>query len=106
MAENIVQTTEQNVGAGSGDEGRSLLGDAWRELRGNWVFWVASGLILIVVLMAAFPGLFTRVDPTYCDLSRARQGPSAEAWFGYNLQGCDVFARTIHGARSSVLVAL
>lgn len=84
----------------------SLWGDAWRELRANWVFWVAAVMIGVVVLMAVAPTLFTRTDPTFCDLRLSRQPPSGEAWFGYDLQGCDVFARTIHGARSSVLVGL
>ena len=30
--------------------------------------------------------------------------PSAEHWFGFDKQGCDVYARVIYGARSSVLV--
>ena len=110
MAEHLTESTDAvaagaPTAAGSSPQ-RSLWGDAWHSLRTNWVFWVAAVLILTIVVMAAFPGLFTRADPTYCELSRARQGPSAEAWFGYNLQGCDVFARTIHGARASVLVGL
>jgi peptide/nickel transport system permease protein/oligopeptide transport system permease protein len=32
--------------------------------------------------------------------------PSGDAWFGYDFQGCDVFARTVHGARSSILVGV
>ncbi len=39
---------------------RSLAGDAWFDLRRNPIFWVASVLVLVVVLMAVFPGLFTR----------------------------------------------
>ena len=56
--------------------------------------------------MAAFPTLFTRADPEYCILSNARQAPSAAHLFGTDIQGCDVYARTIHGARASILVGL
>lgn len=85
---------------------RSLGRDAWDELRRNPVFIVSAALLAILVLIAAFPGLFTSVDPTRCDLNFSRQGPSAHAWFGYDVQGCDIFARTIHGARASILVGV
>ena len=53
-----------------------------------------------------FPQLFTNKDPYFADLRLARQPPSAEAWFGYDTQGYDVYARTIYGARSSILVGV
>lgn len=85
---------------------RSLFGDAWRDLRRNPIFWVSAALILLLGVMAAFPSLFTSVNPTDCNLSRSFQAPNDKAWFGYNLQGCDVYARTIYGARASILVGL
>jgi len=57
-------------------------------------------------VMAAFPQLFTNKDPYFADLRLARRPPSSEAWFGYDAQGYDVYARTIYGARSSILVGL
>jgi oligopeptide transport system permease protein len=57
-------------------------------------------------LMAIFPQLFTSKDPTFADLSKARQTPSADAWFGYDAQGYDVYARTVYGARASVSVGI
>jgi len=87
--------------------GRTLAGDAWETLRSSWVFWSSCTLILILVVMAAFPGIFTHgVDPASCLAQRARLAPSAEHWFGYDVQGCDVFARTIYGARASIVVGL
>ena len=53
--------------------------------------------------MAAFPGLFTSADPSFCQLSRQHAGPSGSAIFGYDFQGCDVYARTIYGARNSLV---
>ena len=85
---------------------RSLSRDAWRDLRGNTIFVVSAVVIFILVLMAAFPGWFTAKSPTYCDLNLSRGGPSSEAWFGYDVQGCDVYARTIYGARASILVGV
>ncbi|GAA2180901.1 ABC transporter permease [Brooklawnia cerclae] len=89
---------------------RSLGRDAWDDLRKRPAFWVSSALIVIMVLMAAAPTLFTffspQPDPTYADLSKARQTPSAQAWFGYDGQGYDVYSRTIFGARASILVGV
>lgn len=92
---------------GGGQQARSLWSDAWRELRGNPIFWISAGLILIILLMAIAPQLFTQTDPNFADLRRAREAPSFDkAWFGMDSQGYDVYARTIHGARSSLIVGL
>ncbi len=85
---------------------RSLTSDALHDLRRNPVFIISAVIIVILVVMAIFPGLFTNKDPSFCDLNLSRQGPSADAWFGYDVQGCDVYARTIYGARASILVGL
>ncbi|HPZ49398.1 MAG TPA: ABC transporter permease [Propionibacteriaceae bacterium] len=91
---------------GDGEPVRTLWSDAWREMRHRPLFWVALALILLVVTMAAFPSLFTARDPLYCQLSDSRLPPSAEHIFGTDTQGCDVYARTIYGARASVLVGV
>jgi len=85
---------------------RSLAGDAWYDLRRNWIFWAAAVLVVLVVVMAAFPTLFTSADPKACALSRQHHGPTGSAFFGYDFQGCDVYARTIYGARNSVLIGM
>src|SRR6266511_956583 len=79
---------------------------AWRALRRRPVFWIAVGILALILAMAALPSAFTSVDPTDCTLDRSMAVPSGTAWFGYDFQGCDVFARTVHGARSSILVGL
>lgn len=96
------------------DRPRGLWSDAWRTLRRKPLFIASAVLILIYVLMAAFPSLFTSVDPTYSDLSRNLEPPIWGNWFqsgvdgqfGYDIQGRDVFSRTIYGARASVVVGL
>lgn len=86
--------------------GASLWGDAWRELRSRPVFVISAILIFVLVLMAAWPGLFTSIDPRQCSLSNSLLRPSAEHWFGTDLQGCDYYARTVHGARISITIGL
>ena len=87
---------------------RSLSGDAWNDLRRSYVFWLASSLVLLMVLIAAFPGLFSSVDArtAACSLTDSMRAPSADHWFGFDKQGCDVYSRVIYGARSSVLVGI
>ena len=70
------------------------------------MFWFSVVLIALLVLMALLPQLFTRTDPYLCDLAAARRAPSGAHWFGTDVQGCDIYARTIFGARSSILVGL
>ena len=80
--------------------------DAWSQLRTRPRFIVAAALIALVLLVAAFPGLFTGIDPHYADPNQSLLGPSAQHLFGTDLQGHDVYARTVYGARASVAVGL
>jgi oligopeptide transport system permease protein len=87
--------------------GKSLWASAWGELRRSPLFWIAAALILLFVVMAAFPQLFTSTDPASADLAKAREKPSLSGgFFGYDSQGYDVYARTIYGARASILVGI
>ncbi len=85
---------------------RSLAGDAWLDLRSSKVFWIAAVLVVVILLMAAWPSLFTSADPLSCELSRKNAGASGGAFFGYDFQGCDVYAKTVYGARDSILVGV
>ncbi|OBF51866.1 peptide ABC transporter permease [Mycobacterium sp. 852002-53434_SCH5985345] len=80
--------------------------DTWRGLRGRPKFVVAGLLILFIVAVAMFPALFTGADPTYADPGQSLLPPSRAHWFGTDLQGHDVYARTVYGARASVTVGL
>jgi len=83
-----------------------LWSDAWYELRHSPLFIVAAILILLVIALSLFPGLFTTQNPLDCSLSRSLQTPSAGHWFGTDLQGCDYYSRVIYGTRNSVAVGL
>ncbi|WP_369807387.1 ABC transporter permease [Mycobacterium sp. E3305] len=80
--------------------------DTWRGLRGRPKFVFAGLLILFIVAVATFPALFTGADPSYADPSQSLLPPSGAHWFGTDLQGHDVYARTVYGARASVTVGL
>lgn len=85
---------------------RGLLGDAWIDLRRKPLFWISATIILVFLVMAAFPWLFTSGDAVNGSLDRSRVEPSSAAWFGYDVQGRDVYARVIYGARASIVVAV
>jgi oligopeptide transport system permease protein len=84
----------------------SLTADAWRELRRSPLFIVSTALIVIMVLMAAVPQLFTRQDPRVCDLANSRKGPEPGHWFGFDIQGCDYYSNVIYGARPSITIGI
>lgn len=94
------------IGGDAPDRARSLASDAWHDLRRRPLFLISTALIAFLLVLAAFPQLFTSVDPSAGDLARSRQPPSAQAWFGYDLLGRDVYARTIYGTRVSIVVGV
>jgi peptide/nickel transport system permease protein/oligopeptide transport system permease protein len=97
--------TTRNATRGPGKP-RSLAADAWHDLRHNKIFWAAGVLVALVLLMAIWPSLFTSADPRQCILGRAHHGADEKALLGYDFQGCNVYARTVYGARDSIVVGV
>lgn len=83
---------------------RSLWQEAFHNLVRNPIFIISTVLILFILVVAAFPTLFTSQDPTYGDLASSAQPPSDEHPLGTTKQGYDVWARVVHGTRNSVTV--
>ncbi|WP_084028592.1 ABC transporter permease [Corynebacterium sp. NML98-0116] len=106
----IAETDETGLGAVDAVQDESAptsqWGEAWRALRRRPLFWVSALLILFAILLALVPGLFTSVDPRECMLSRSLGAPESGHPFGFDRQGCDIYARTIYGARASVTVGV
>ena len=92
--------------AGDVNEERSLASDAWRAMRRNPMFWISAAMIVVFVLMAAWPSLFTSTDPREAILAESRSRPGDGTLFGRDIQGYDIYARCIYGARASILVGL
>ncbi|MFJ1458705.1 ABC transporter permease [Nocardia sp. N2S4-5] len=84
----------------------SVWRDAWRQLRRNPIFVIAAVLILLVLLVVVWPGLFTDQDPRYCSGDFSMEPPGGGHPFGFDKQGCDIFARTVYGARASVVTGV
>lgn len=92
-------------GAGGGRRA-SLWSDAWRQCRTRPLFWLCATIISVLIVAAIFPSLFTNADPNACSLTRSQLRPSADAWFGTDVQGCDYFARVVYGTRVSISVGV
>lgn len=88
----------------------SLWSDAWEALRRKPTFLISAFLILFMAFIAAVPGpvagLFGHGDPRRCNIAFSGKPPSAGHPFGYDLQGCDLYANVIYGARPSILIGL
>ncbi|MEV7087265.1 ABC transporter permease [Streptomyces sp. NPDC093085] len=105
-------TANGNGNGGSTEKPRSLWGDAWSDLRRNPYFVVSAVLIVILLTITAFPGLFTGADPIAADLknhflTKPELGKLfSDGWLGYDAQGRSVYARLIYGTRASVVVGI
>lgn len=106
----VAETDETGLGAvdAVADESApsSMWGEAWRQLRRRPLFWVSAALIFSAVLLALVPQLFTSTDPAMCELGKSLGSPSSGHPFGFDRQGCDIYARMIYGARASVSVGV
>ncbi|MCQ8834810.1 ABC transporter permease [Streptomyces malaysiensis] len=91
---------------------RSLWGDAWFELRHRPLFWISAVLLVLLLAIAAFPGLFTSAEPRNGDLTnhfltKPELTHFFQAdWFGYDGQGRSIYARVIYGTRASIMVGV
>ncbi|WP_455358650.1 ABC transporter permease [Streptomyces sp. SYSU K21746] len=92
--------------AGSGEKARSLWSDAWRDLRRNPIFIISGLIIVFLVIISIRPSLIASGNPLSCDLAKAQEGSQPGHPFGFNGQGCDVYTRTVYGARTSVTVGV
>ncbi|WP_129306859.1 ABC transporter permease [Streptomyces sp. L2] len=93
-------------GTGPAEKPRSLWSDAWRDLRRNPVFLISALVILFLVFISLWPSAITSGSPLTCDLAKAQQGSQPGHPFGFDGQGCDVYTRTVYGARASVAVGV
>ncbi|HEX2130240.1 MAG TPA: ABC transporter permease [Actinophytocola sp.] len=91
---------------GRKERNRSLWADARHDLVRNPMFIVSSLIVLAVLTMTIAPSLWTDTNPKACDLTLSKQAPSAGHPFGRTLQGCDLYAQVIYGARPSVVIAV
>jgi peptide/nickel transport system permease protein len=66
----------------------------------------ASAFLLVLVVAAVAPALFTSADPIQTQVLQALRAPSIEHPFGTDQTGRDVFARVVYGARYSLAIGV
>ncbi len=84
----------------------NLWRDAWSDLRKRPMFWISLAVVLVILVMAVWPTLFTHTAPDSCELSNSNKGTEAGHPLGFTFQGCDIYSRIVHGAGTSVSVGL
>ncbi|CAM5390511.1 Peptide/nickel transport system permease protein/oligopeptide transport system permease protein OS=Streptomyces violarus OX=67380 GN=FHS41_002446 PE=3 SV=1 [Streptomyces violarus] len=69
-------------------------------------------LIVFLLVMSLWPGLFTSASPRDADLAKHYLGKPnwghffAPDWLGYDVQGRSIYARVVYGARASITVGV
>ena len=67
-------------------------------------------LVLLISIMAIAPALFAgwfgHGDPHDCTLTDSGKPPQSGHPFGFDIQGCDLYANVVYGTRTSLSIAL
>lgn len=83
---------------------KSLPREILRFVQRDPSYAMGLGLMMLIVLVALVPQIFTARSPTAIDTAAALRPPGAEHWFGTDDVGRDIFARTIHGTRITLSI--
>ncbi|MDQ1210779.1 ABC transporter permease [Pantoea anthophila] len=68
--------------------------------------WLAALVMVLALLAALFPALFTQANPLEGTVGAQRLAPQAGHWLGTDQLGRDLFARIIYGASASLSAAV
>ncbi len=72
----------------------------------NKLAMISLAFMIVIALLAIFAPLLTKADITRIDYMAMNAAPSSEHWFGTDTNGRDVFARTLYGGRTSLLIGV
>jgi len=75
-----------------------------RVLRKNPNLLIGLIVLIFFTLLCGFAQFWERIDPLMLDPDDRIQGPSWKHWFGTDNAGRDIYSRTLHGGRVSLLV--
>lgn len=98
--------SEMLIDLANAPKGRSLWMTAFARLRRNKAAVTAAILLMIIMLSAIFASIIAQhpLDEVYFD--HIEEAPSALHWFGTDINGRDLFVRTLHGAQISLSVGI
>ena len=80
------------------------LWQGWADLRGNTLAMIGLGLIVALLLMAAFAPLLATHDPNVQNLNTRLLPPGVGHWLGTDELGRDVWSRLVFGSRVTLYV--
>ena len=83
-----------------------MRGSLLHLLRRDARAWIGVIVVVAMVLAAIAAPLIAGHDPVRIDLANQLRPPSGEHWLGTDIQGRDVWARLVFGARVSLAVGL
>jgi ABC-type dipeptide/oligopeptide/nickel transport system permease subunit len=83
-----------------------VIAEIWARLRRDTRARIGFVVVALLLLMALLAPVLARHDPIRVDLVRQFEAPSLEHWMGTDVQGRDVWARLVYGARVSLAVGL
>lgn len=75
-------------------------------MRASRLSGVAAAWLVLVLLAAVFASWLPIQNPLVQNLDNMLAPPSLQHWFGADSLGRDVFARTLHGLRITIIVSL
>ncbi|MFN3672559.1 MAG: nickel transporter permease [Bosea sp. (in: a-proteobacteria)] len=78
----------------------------WLAFRRNRLAVFGLGIVVALLLVAAFAPLIAPFDPLAQNLDRRLMPPSAVNWFGTDSLGRDIFSRIVHGARVTLVIVI
>ncbi len=94
------------------DDAAITRGRRWGRLRRERAFWVGAVIVAFVAFIALWPtpvaSIFGHGDPNACTLQMSRHAPDLATGhpFGYDIQGCDLYAHVVFGAQNSIAIGM
>ncbi len=85
---------------------QSQFGEVWHRLKKNKSSMIGLLIMIIFILMALTADLMFDYDEVVIkqNISERLQWPSDKHWFGTDDKGRDIFARVVHGAKTSLSI--
>jgi peptide/nickel transport system permease protein len=88
---------------------QSRLGQAYRQwlaFRANPLALLGLGIVVVLLLVAAFAPVIATHDPIAQNLVNRLQPMSSSHWLGTDSLGRDIFSRIVYGARITLFIVL
>lgn len=81
--------------------------EIWRRFKKSKGATIGLAMLVIILLILLFADFIVPYSSaTKQNLANKLQGPSVQHWLGTDSYGRDVFARIVHGGRTSILIAI